>query len=659
MQRILNPKKIVFDVETTNYNFGSAFDARNFLVCIVVYVSWNSHYFKYHSLDSSVSNCTLSDIRTIFRENKEATIIGHNLKFDIHWLDKEGIEHGEIYFDTMFPAYIWSEGQYKKGDFTLDRLSGSSKENLGNLLVHKHEINPADMPPKWAIRYCVQDVRATKDLAKRQFRRIQCDIRKIKQGNGTINPNLYNAPIRLMNNVLPVVIEMEQNGLLVDRDKLEEIYTEQKAKYRKLEQELLDYLIVEHNLEGFNLNSSEQISHFIYSKALTKETKPDWNYFFSNYQEYKDRGGVKLQKAIKKYFVQLEYGLHFEPVPGALGKASLSVGRDVLKEMLRRYKEHPQIEVLRTFYELSRLQTLISTFIEGTIKQLYQHSNGEWYLHTSYNQIIAVTGRWTSSGPNIQNWPRSGTFPVKECVVPRFKNGKLCKADASQIELRYGGWYYRDNTLKADYLRGVDIHGTIAAKAFGKEYTDEQRTITKSTVFRVWYRGSANSIIKDEKIPLWDINKAKEIVDTIYDRYKAVKEGQEIDYQKVLADGGRLETPTGRVYRIKTHFPSGKVHWGAKFKIANYPIQGGGTADLMQCAMIAAYKMMKQCRMESKLISYTHDDIVVDMVESELERVPKLLYWALTDGAKQEWLNHFGFEFDFPLDCDPEIKEHW
>ena len=112
---------LVLDWETSNYNFGSAFDPRNFPVALVALkVEGESRtLLSYHYLDESVSNCTLLEITSLIEETHGRTdiqVVGHNLRFDLHWNNRVSIKYGDKLFDTMFLPYLELCGQHTQKD---------------------------------------------------------------------------------------------------------------------------------------------------------------------------------------------------------------------------------------------------------------------------------------------------------------------------------------------------------------------------------------------------------------------------------------------------------------------------------------------------------------------------------------------------------------
>lgn len=664
-------KYIVLDFETSNYNFGSAFDPRNFPVAIVLLFINESErkIYKYHFLNQKYNNCTLLEIASVLQENVDVRIVGHRLVFDIHWLNRLELIHGDKLFDTMFLPYLEREGNIQKGTLALEFLS-QQKDKLGDILVHKYALDPSVLSPKIILDYCVKDVLATEKLYLQQRRKL---CRELQQEAGKTYCLAGDAQTgeasnihQLMVDLLPVIIECEGNGFKLDKELLQKIYDEQLEVQNQQIDKLLCTIKSEYGLTDFNPNSHEQIAKLLYSRELIKEKKLEWANFFENFNQFREGAQKKYLTMIDNCWKPIGYGLDIFPPMTAMGKASLSTDLDTLKELVRVYTSHPQIHILEQFYLISRQKTLISTYIEGILgggsknkEPKYFETKDGYYLFTSYNQTVTATGRLSSSKPNLQNWPREGTFPIRRCIVSRFTGGSIASADASQIELRYGGWYYDDGNMRRDFENGVDIHGALAALAYGKDYSDENRTNSKSVVFRVMYRGGPHGILIDPKIPIYDLDEIKNIIEAIYGRYQQLKEGQEKDYYEVRGSAippqtiGSLCTVTGRRYRFDI------TRFNLKNKVANYPIQSGATADFIPCAMIVCHRRMKEEGLQSLMIGQVHDDIIFDIYPGEEERMEIIANWALTEGGREEFNKRFDLNFNFPLESSWKIKKHW
>lgn len=662
LNELINLPYKVIDFETSNIDYGNAFDSRNFPVSVCLYASGRYLSARF---DSEEDKASLQEIRNQLRQ-PGYLLVAHHAKFEAHWLNRLDWEIGGYYYDTMFLPYLQRNGRIRKGTLTLDYLSGL-KFPLGDFLVHHYGLDPSKISPKLIEVYNKQDVVATKHLFEQQ--------RKWLTDN--IESATYIRPLLLMLDALPVFMEMEQNGFCVDVEFLENLQREEEAKLTKLIVDLAEYVKNKYDIQDFNANSPKQISEFIYGKRLKKNKKWQWENFFEHFNPFAKSATDELTEKLSECWESLSAGLHINPIIRSLGKTQLSVDIDTLKLLIRENPEHPEIETLKKFYEVSRLNTLIGTFINGVLgnegkfrkkgekvkPKRYVEQNGQCFLYTSYNQCVTATGRPSSSNPNMQNWPREGKFPVRHSIRSRFPGGRIGDADASQIELRYAGWYYNDPMMREDYERGIDIHDENTTIAFGPDFTDEERSGVKQTTFRVLYRGTAWAIVADPKIPIWEYDIAKTIVNTIYGRYKALADGQISDFKFCTENNGVLETPTGRLFRLDSCevCKTGKCreHYSLKNKVANYPIQSGATADLMICSMISLHFEIKRAKLKSLLIGQVHDSFIIDIFPGEEDKIKELCEYALDEGAKKNWEYYFGFPFDFPLSAGFKSGETW
>lgn len=159
-------KTVVFDFETSNFDKGNPFDDRNVPVCIALLIKEDDakpriEWFHFH--DRPSRSGTEGNIRRELT-HPETKLVGHNIKFDLHWLTRLGWEHSMAFWDTVFPAHIARQGD-KSRSISLGALTGE-KQSLGSIVTSRH--NWAEMPPSWAIRYCIQDVIATYNLYLKQ-----------------------------------------------------------------------------------------------------------------------------------------------------------------------------------------------------------------------------------------------------------------------------------------------------------------------------------------------------------------------------------------------------------------------------------------------------------------------------------------------------------
>lgn len=472
------------------------------------------------------------------------------------------------------------------------------------------------------------------------------------------------AFLALMNDVLPCIIEMEQSGFCVDRAKLDAVDLEERGKQNARTEELLSILSRE-GFSNFNLRSAKQRAEYIYSSRLREDRAKEYVRYFNSdgfkralFLKTSDSTQRLSREILDAYFEKLDYGLSFVPPVLAFTQTGVSVDKDTLGLARDLNKGDPAKEhVFTLFYEISRGNSFLSRYIDGTKKALYAHGDRS-FLHTSYTQTVTKTGRLSSVNPNMQNWPRAGKFAIKEAIISRFPGGKIGKADESQIELRTAGWYYNDAALLEDYRNGIDIHGEAAKVGFGPDFTKEQRYVVKSgIVFRSLYWGSAGAIARDPTIPLSDIGLIQIIIDGIFNRYSGWNAGREADLAFVL-ENGYLDVPTGVRFKYDDYLPPSKLSFSLKNKVANWPIQHIAAAIIF-CAMIVAKKLRDAAKLKSLYVGQVHDEIVADIFPGEEQAITEILHTALTSGAKLEFERRFGVVWDFPLEAEVELHNNW
>ena len=421
--------------------------------------------------------------------------------------------------------------------------------------------------------------------------------------------------------------------------------------------------VKEFGIEELNLRSAKQKSEFIYSLKLDKEKRIPWFKFITNLKIFNPDAQFKFEEAVDKYFVHLDTGLNLKPTFECGTQTGLSINYELLssvRELNRDILIGSKKETFDLFYDIGRRSSFISRYIEGTLGALPNGLVEELpILHTSFNQFIARTGRLSSTNPNMQNWPRTAKFSIKQAITPRFRDGSIAKGDSSQIEIRALGAYYNSELLKEDYRKGIDIHANAARIAFGPGFTDEQRNIVKSAiVFRSIYWGSAGAIVRDPSVPFSDIKEVQRIIDGLLNRYPEWRDGREEDLAFVKKNGYLDVWMTGFRFYFQDLYNAYKWHYSLKNKVANYPIQHIA-ACLLYLAMIFCFLKFKELKLKSLLIGTVHDEIVCDVYPGEEEIVSVVLKDALTTGTIELFKKYFGIDFNFPLDCSVKILPSW
>ena len=246
-------------------------------------------------------------------------------------------------------------------------------------------------------------------------------------------------------------------------------------------------------------------------------------------------------------------------------------------------------------------------------------------IRTSFNQKQTLTGRLSSSEPNLQNIPirtPEGSelrkfFVAKEGCV-------LIDADYSQIELRVLAHISGDENLISAFNSGADIHSTTASQVFKvplEEVTSELRSRAKAVNFGIVYGMGAFSLSEDLKVSM---KEAKDYIDSYFATYPKVKEYLEGSVASAY-EKGYAETLWGRRRYIPELTGTKKQLRSFGERVAkNSPIQGTA-ADLIKLAMVKTDKRLKKEGLESRLIMQVHDELIIEAPEKEADYVKALL----------------------------------
>ena len=281
--------------------------------------------------------------------------------------------------------------------------------------------------------------------------------------------------------------------------------------------------------------------------------------------------------------------------------------------------------------EYRGVKKLLSTYVEA-LPQLVNRSTGR--IHTSFNQAVTATGRLSSTNPNLQNIPVRDDMGrrIRKAFIPSDDDHLLLSADYSQVELRLMAHLSDDESLIAAFEHGEDIHTATAAKLFNKsleEVTSEERRRAKTANFGIIYGISAFGLSQRLEIPR---KEAKEIIDGYFASYPKVKKYMDNVVEKAKEEGF-VSTIFGRRRYLNDISSHNAVARGlAERNAVNAPIQGSA-ADIMKIAMINVHRRFIAEGIRSRVILQVHDELVVDMLRSEQERVTAIVTECMESAA--------------------------
>lgn len=413
-------------------------------------------------------------------------------------------------------------------------------------------------------------------------------IDQILKGNDQLDL-LYNMEIKLAK----VLGDMEYAGFMINPERLNEIGDEFKQEMNQLERAIYELCG-----EEFNIASPKQLGVILFEK-------------------------LQLGK-------------------GKKNKTGYSTSADELEKLA---KKHP---VPKLILEYRKYAKLYSTYVVGLINEI---SPKDQKLHTIFKQSLTLTGRLSSTEPNIQNIPirtEEGRL-IRSAFTASHPKGMLVSADYSQIELRVLAHLSHCKNMIESFNHGDDLHARTASKIFMKELdevTKEERRMAKAVNFGIVYGMSPWGLAEEIGISATD---ASEFINRYFDIYPEIK-----SYLDEVVNNCRINGYTSTYFNRRRYIPeisssNGALRQFGERTSKNAPIQGTA-ADIIKYAMINVDQAFKDNKLKSQLIAQVHDELIVDCVAEEIEIVKKILKETMETVIKLDVkLNaevSFGFNWD-------------
>ncbi|MBT4107623.1 MAG: DNA polymerase I [Proteobacteria bacterium] len=328
------------------------------------------------------------------------------------------------------------------------------------------------------------------------------------------------------------------------------------------------------------------------------------------------------------------------PVISKTPKGQPSTAESVLAELAEQH------ELPKLILEHRGLSKLRSTYTEKLPMLINAHSGR---VHTSYHQAAVATGRLSSSDPNLQNIPvrTAEGRRIREAFIPA-AGCQLVAADYSQIELRIMAHLSADKGLLSAFEKGEDVHRATAAEVFGVELdsvSKDQRRSAKAINFGLIYGMSAFGLGRQLGI---DRGKAQDYINLYFERYPGVRTFMDATRVQVR-EKKYVETVFGRrLYLPDISSSNHARRQGAERAAINAPMQGTA-ADLIKLAMLAVDDWLSTDARDSRIIMQVHDELVLEVPESDVSRVSQELSKLMSGVA----------ELAVPLKVDAGIGNNW
>ncbi|MBI4199755.1 MAG: DNA polymerase I [Chloroflexi bacterium] len=483
--------------------------------------------------------------------------VAHNANFDMTVLANAGVQVRGLTFDTMVVAQLTDHKAIGLKELAFQLLNEEMTPISALIGTGKKQVSFDQVPMARATPYAAADADMTG--------RLRIALEPVLRQMGL---ERLHAEVELP--LAPVLVQMQRNGILVDRERLRAMSAALERQLHALEAQI-------HDLVGkpFNINSTQQLGSILFDELLPP---------------------AKLR----------EMGL---PAPKRT-KTGYSTDAAVLEELKG---AHDVVDKVLEYRQFSKLK---STYLDA-LPTLVNPRTGR--VHTSYNQVGSATGRISSSDPNLQNIPIRTDIgrQVRRAFLAQ-PGWQLLAADYSQVELRILAHMSRDPGLLAAFHRGEDIHAATASQVYGvplQEVTPNMRRLAKVMNFGVIYGLSAHGIAQQTELSR---EQGAAFIESYFGKYPGIRAYIE-ETKRLARERGYVETLLGRRrYIPEIHHSSFQVRQAAERMAINMPVQGTA-ADIIKIAMARIQQRMEEQRLRSRMLLQVHDELIFEVPPEELE----------------------------------------
>ena len=491
-------------------------------------------------------------------ENESIMKIGQNLKYDLEVLRNYNVELKGLMWDTMIAHYLIQPELRHNMDYMAEIYLHYQTIHIDELIgpKGKNQRSMRDLDPKDVYEYACEDADITLQLKNKLED-------ELKQHN--CEDLFYHIEMPLM----PVLAEMEMNGVCLDTASLAETSKQFTTRMNEIEQRIYELAG-----EQFNIASPKQVGEILFDKLKIVE---------------------KAKKTKTGQYVTSE---------------------EVLQQLKNKH------EIVADILEHRGLKKLIGTYIDALPKLINPRTG---HIHTSFNQTITATGRLSSSDPNLQNIPIRGEDgkEIRKAFIPE-PGCLFFSADYSQIELRVMAHLSQDPQMIEVFREGKDLHAATAANIYKKpieEVTRDERTKSKRANFGIIYGITVFGLAERLDIPR---DEAKMLIDGYFETFPQVHDYMEKS-KEIARQQGYVTTLFGRRrYLPDINSANSVVRGFAERNAINAPIQGTA-ADIIKVAMIHIFQRFKAEGIKSKMILQVHDELNFSVYPDEKEKVERIV----------------------------------
>ena len=501
---------------------------------------------------------TIVNIFKPLYESPQIMKVGQNIKYDMEVLMRYGVNLSSPMFDTMIAHYLLQPEQHHGMDYLAETLLDYETIHIDTLIGPrgKSQKSMREVPPALVCDYAAEDADVTLRLH---------NVLKPRLKEAGMEQLFYEIEMPLV----PVLAQMETDGVLLDTDALAETSRTFTERMREIEQDI--YREAGHE---FNIASPKQVGEVLF-------------------------GEMKIVEKPKKT------------------KTGQYVTSEEVLQQLR-----TKSPIVGKILQHRGLKKLLGTYVDALPKLINPRTG---HIHTSFNQAVTATGRLSSSDPNLQNIPVRGEDgkEIRRCFIPE-PGCLFFSADYSQIELRVMAHLSGDENMTEAFREGHDIHAATAARIY-KEPIDsvsrDQRTKAKRANFGIIYGITVFGLAERLEISR---DEARQLIDGYFDTFPRVR-----DYMERAKETAREHGYAETFFHRRRYLPDITSHNAtvrnfAERNAINAPIQGSA-ADIIKIAMVRIHRRFAEEGIRSKMILQVHDELNFSVLPEEKERVERIV----------------------------------
>jgi DNA polymerase-1 len=548
-EEILNQKFFAIDTETTSLDTLSA-ELVGISLCVAIGkacyipIAHQPHKPEHKDLEEKQLDIdiVLSRLEPLLAD-RSILKIGHNIKYDIKVLDKYKC-HVNSFDDTMLMSHCVNGGRRRHSldSISKDLLDHETKKLKDLIGSGKKQLNFKNVPVSLAADYAAEDA----DMTFQAWKILKKEL--IKQSVYSVYQNIDKP-------MVPVLIDAELKGIMVDKEQLQRLSLYFEKKLSELENKIFSMVGAE-----FNIASPKQLGEVLFDKLKLPGRK-------------KNKSG------------------------------GFQTGADILEDLSAQ-----GFDIAYYLLEWRKMSKLKSTYSDSLMLHI---NNITGRVHTSFNLAGTSTGRLSSSDPNLQNIPIRDTEgkKIREAFIPK-EGAKLLSLDYNQIELRLLAHIADVKGLKDAFKNNIDIHASTASQIFKVTLEDVDASLrrkAKAINFGIIYGISAFGLSRNLKITRTE---AQEFIDNYFKQFPEIR-----DYMNTTVETAKKTGFVTTLFNRKIHLPNigtkGPIGGFAERAAINAPIQGSAS-DIIKRAMIKIHEFLKSSELDAHLLLQVHDELIFE-----------------------------------------------